>query len=62
MEKLTEYLKATGTTQSDFAALIGVDQSVVSRYLSKEAKPTIDRAVQIARLTNNAVPVEAWAS
>lgn len=60
MEKLASYLEANGETQSDFAARIGVDQSVVNKYLRQGVKPTIERALLIAKVTNNEVPVEAW--
>lgn len=60
MQTLAEYLDSTGTSQRAFAALVPVDPSVLSRYLSKRAKPGLSTALRIQRLTSGAVPVEVW--
>lgn len=62
MEKLASYLERTGKTQGEFAKMIGVDQSVVSRYLNEKdpVRPTYERAALIEKVTKGAVPITAW--
>jgi ribosome-binding protein aMBF1 (putative translation factor) len=60
MKTLSDYLKDTGMTQSEFAAKIGADVSVVSRFSRAHARPGLDLAVKIEQVTGGAVPVEAW--
>ena len=60
MEKLAAYLEEHKISQREFARLIGIDNSVVSRFLSRDAKPKLATAVRIERATNGAVPVSAW--
>ncbi len=60
MDKLAQYLKDTGQTQMGFAEKIGKDQSLVSRYITGAAKPTLDVAVLISKVTDGAVPVDSW--
>ncbi|MFC3180478.1 helix-turn-helix domain-containing protein [Cypionkella sinensis] len=62
MEKLSQYLSSSGKTQRHFAEEVGVDKSVMSRFLSGKAKPGREVAVRIARLSNDAVPVSSWSS
>lgn len=60
MKSLADYLTDTGMTQSEFAAKIGADVSVVSRFARGLARPGLDLAVKIERVTRRAVPVEIW--
>ena len=48
------------TTFDDFADLIGVDQSVLSRFCRGLARPGLDKAVAIERATQGAVPAAYW--
>lgn len=60
MEKLAQYLADSGKTQIALAAEVGVDKSVMSRFLSRRAKPGREVAVRIERVTHGAVPVASW--
>lgn len=60
MEKIEAYLKDNGLSQRQFAELIGVDESLVSRYMAKTTKPKVERMFEIERITNGGVPVSAW--
>jgi len=60
MEQLAQYLAHSGKTQSAFADEVGVHKSVMSRFLSRAARPGRDVAVRIERITGGAVPVAAW--
>lgn len=60
MNKLKHHLKTTGTARKDFADLIGVDQSVLSRFCNNLARPGLDKAVAIERATGGAVPATYW--
>lgn len=51
------YLKASGLTQVEFANKLGVTQSTVGFWLHNKP-PTIERAIQIEKLTNGAVRCE----
>lgn len=62
MNKLLEYLRDAGISQRKMAAAIHVDPSVMSRYLSGEARPGLDKAVAIERATDGAVPASCWAA
>lgn len=54
---LAEYLDATGTTQADFAARVGVQQSLISRILNGSRTPSLPLAIRISEAA--AVPVES---
>jgi len=62
MMLLARYLKDTGTSQKTFAALAGVDQSVVSRLARQQIQPGLDLAFRIEKLTDGAVPAASWVS
>jgi DNA-binding transcriptional regulator YdaS (Cro superfamily) len=47
-------------TQADLADKLGVDQTLVSKWLSGHRRPNVDNALAIERLTGGAVPVESW--
>lgn len=62
MQSLADYLEEKSIPQKDFAALLGVDRSIVSRWCAKKVLPGLDMAYRIKRLTGGAVPFEAWVS
>lgn len=55
MANLSKYLSETGTSQSDFAALIGVDKGTVSRIVSGKLTPRLYLAARIEEATGGAV-------
>lgn len=62
MTKLTDYLKQTGMTARDFAALIGISQAFMSEINSGKKMPHLDLAFIIQNATNGAVPCDYWPS
>jgi len=60
MENLASYLTRTGKSQRAFAAEVGVDPSVLSRFISNAASPSLKTAVSIERATDGAVPASIW--
>ena len=60
MNKLQHYLETNNIGRREFAELIGVDQSVLSRFCRALARPGLDNAVAIERATGGAVPVAYW--
>lgn len=60
MEHLRSYLTDREMSAGDFAADIGVHPSIVYRWLAGDAKPSIENALAIDRVTDGAVPVAAW--
>lgn len=59
---LAEYLRETATPQGDFAAQCGIDQPMVSMYLSGKRRPGLDAAFAIERASGGRVPAAYWAS
>lgn len=47
-QNLRAYRKAAGLTQGELAQLIGVDQSIISKYEKGENSPRVKRAEEIA--------------
>lgn len=62
MENLATYLKCEKISQREFALSIGINHSVVSRFLSGAARPSLNTALTIERVTGGRVPVGAWVS
>lgn len=58
---LAAYLRTKGLTQRQFAAMIGVNQSVVCRFASNAATPKLKTALLIEAATDGEVPVSSWA-
>jgi transcriptional regulator with XRE-family HTH domain len=54
---LGEFLRETGMTQADFAALVGVRQSLISRIVNGTRSPSLSLAVRISKASG--VPVES---
>ena len=60
MEQLAKYLSDTGTTQEQFAVLMGVKQSTVSRWIKGQATPNIETAFRIESVSDGAVQARAF--
>lgn len=60
MSTLDEHLKQNNIRRRDFAAEIGVHESVLSRFCNGLARPALDTAFAIERATNGAVPASSW--
>lgn len=60
MQKLRDFLSDNKIARRDFAAQIGVDQSVLSRFCNDQARPGLETAVRIERATSGAVPASSW--
>lgn len=60
MEQLAKYLSDTGTTQEQFAVLMGVKQSTVSRWIKGQATPNIETAFKIESVTDGEVEARAF--
>jgi len=60
MSTLSQYLKETGTTQAQFADLIGVHQGTVARLASGTRGPSWELAHKIEQVSGGAVPVSCW--
>lgn len=56
---LRAYLQATGTTQEQLAAMVGVRQGLISKYVRGEQTPRLPMALRLSKLTG--VPLEALA-
>lgn len=54
---LSEYLKDANLTQMEFARLLGVTQGAIAFWLHNKP-PTIERAIQIEKLTDRKVRCE----
>ena len=52
---LSEYLKAKKLTQAEFAALVGVSQSLVGHWVNDRYKPSPKSCKDIERVTNGLV-------
>lgn len=62
MNSLRGYLKKTGMTPQQFAAWMQVSPQKVWAWLRGDRVPNLSDATKMARLTNNQVPIEAWAA
>lgn len=54
---LAAYLKATGRTQEQLAAEIGVRQGLISKYVRGAQTPRLAIAIKLSKVTG--VPLEA---
>ena len=59
-ERLREWRKAHGWTQTEAGALIGAMQGTWGPWESGKKLPSVQRANQIERITEGAVPVKGW--
>lgn len=55
---LVRFLMQTGTSENDFAKNLGVNVSLVSRWVNGLAKPRVKTAHRIVAVTNRAVTLE----
>ncbi len=60
MQSLSDYLDEQKISQKDFAALVGVDKSIISKICACKIRPGLDIAFRIKRVTGGAVPFEVW--
>ena len=60
--QLVSWRKEKGLTQREAAALAGVSQAAWNGYEDATSRscPGINAALNIARITDGAIPVEAW--
>jgi DNA-binding transcriptional regulator YiaG len=57
---LADYIRAKGMKKQDFAALAGVRNDQLSRWLSGRIKPERYIRMVLAKVTEGAVPEDAW--
>ncbi|MCB1343352.1 MAG: helix-turn-helix transcriptional regulator [Pseudooceanicola sp.] len=55
MHPLTRYRRDNGISQRDFAQMVGVDQSVVSRIEARSVSPSLNLAIRIQVMTSGKV-------
>lgn len=60
MKQLADYLTSNGIKQSHFAGLLGIHPSVLSRFLNGGARPSLETAFEIERVTGGGVPAVSW--
>ncbi|WP_054304578.1 helix-turn-helix transcriptional regulator [Gemmobacter sp. LW-1] len=60
MKELGTYLKEVGVSQKAFADQLGVDPSVVSRFIARTARPGLELAVKIEDATEGVVTARSW--
>lgn len=58
---LADYLHLKKITQTDFAALIGVSQGMVTHYVLEQRVPVAEYIEVIERVTSGAVALADWA-
>jgi transcriptional regulator with XRE-family HTH domain len=58
--RLGEFLRSADISQTRFAALIGVRQATISRYISGEQIPSTPIVLKIRALTEGAVTLDDW--
>jgi predicted transcriptional regulator len=59
--RLGEYLQLADISQTRFAALLGVQQATVSRYISGTKIPSATVVLKIRDLSKGAVALDDWA-
>lgn len=62
MKLLAQYISAKSLRQNQFAADLGISDAYLSQILKNLRRPSYDLMCRIAVATDNAVPLEAWAS
>lgn len=55
---LKTYLELKNIQLNDFADIIGVDSSTISRYIHWHRKPALDIAMRIEKVTKGKVTIE----
>jgi transcriptional regulator with XRE-family HTH domain len=59
--RLREFLQLADISQTRFAALIGVRQATICRYILGEQIPSVPIVVKIRDLSGGAVGLDDWA-
>jgi transcriptional regulator with XRE-family HTH domain len=57
---LKDWLTKEGKSQAEFAAMSGIGESLLSKYLSGDRKPSISRALKIKEATKGEVSLPDW--
>lgn len=60
MSKLKKFRSFAKVRQEDFARQVGVSQGTISKIERGSAKPGLELAVAIERVTSGAVPASSW--
>jgi transcriptional regulator with XRE-family HTH domain len=60
MEKLQQFLTASGTRQSALADTLGINRGYMSELVSGRKIPSLPLATRIEQATAGAVPVGCW--
>ena len=58
--RLGEYLQSVAMSQTRLAALIGVQQGTVSRYISGTKIPSVTAVLKIRDISGGAVALDDW--
>lgn len=59
-KQLKEYLEEKHISQIAFAKDIGVSPSMISRYVNRRSKPSVDVMIAISEMTNSEVGLTSW--
>jgi transcriptional regulator with XRE-family HTH domain len=62
MSRLRRFMTDREWTQAQLAEFLGLDQGLVSTYLSGAKRPSLRTAIQIEKRTRGAVPAASWVS
>lgn len=60
MSSLSQYLEARSINQRQFAAMVGVDPSIISRLVADKMRPSLELAAAIQEATSGEVPAVGW--
>jgi len=60
MKTLAQHLEDTKTGQNEFARVLDVHPSLLSRYMAGKVDIPLDVAVKVRDATGGSVPLEAW--
>jgi len=58
--QLDDYLHEKRLSAAEFARRLGVTESAVSRWLSRQSRPSLDHMVDIEKFTEGVVAVRDW--
>lgn len=61
MHILAQHRLDRGISQRDFARLVAVDQSIISKIETGTIRPSLSLALRIDAMTDGKVPVSVWA-
>mgnify|MGYP001598132630 CR=1 FL=1 len=59
-KKLKKWMRSVGSSQTGLAVALDISRGSLVNYLRGAATPGLGPAVRLERLSNGAVPVEAW--